>query len=93
MKNNNPEVTRIDGIDYSIRNHGFVYRKDGKDWVRSSITPTKLVKAKRDQELRELKAEIAKEKAKIRLKKIDRAKLIERLAAKHAARAKARAAA
>lgn len=69
-------ITSLDGFLYKIGAHGFVYRKDGPDWIKASMTANELIEASREQERREMRAEInAKKRATVaeaRIKK-DRA--------------------
>lgn len=33
------KVAKIGGIEYKVGIHGFVYRRSGVDWIRSSLEP------------------------------------------------------
>ncbi len=55
-------ITRLGGILYKVGAHGFVYRKDGPEWNRSSLTAIQLVEAEREQERRAMREAIKKGK-------------------------------
>ena len=56
------QIFNIDGQDLKVGAHGFVFRKSGDEWIRSSINVTDLVTMQREQEIREFKAEVTKER-------------------------------
>ena len=62
------KIFNIDGQDLKVGAHGFVFRKSGDEWIKSSINITDLVTMQREQEIREFRDEIAKEKDADRVK-------------------------
>lgn len=68
---NPQQIFNIDGQDLKVGAHGFVFRKSGDEWIRSSINVTDLITMQREQEIREFKAEVAKERDAARVVKRD----------------------